>query len=1600
MNKPNIFFKKSISLICAALIAFGSIPVFGILNTVRADSGSKAEVKTFDFEPTGDGTKTVTSGRLADTQITSRTDTYNMNIWSVTADSEDTENNVLSIKMSDKDTDGKSAGYRVGAMVLNDGMQPYKLVPGEKYTVTMRYKVTNGGTGNSSGWLYFSQGAQTCSPADGTWGVLKSVQNAFGGAHADVGKRVLNKINYGNVNNKSLKDLNGTTVELNKWITFTYTFTARDCGNGNYIALASCVTPKSEILVDDICIAKSPAKAIAFDSNGGTSVKAIFGTGDAEITMPTDPKKGSLEFSGWYTDAALTKKFTLKKWSDINGDSVKLYAKWETAIIKNGDVFDFEGGDTAASGRIGGVQISSYDDETGKNNFVVKKDSTGNGVLEIRFPENAGAHYKNGTFILNKNGRVPELEAGKKYTVTMRVKINSLNQKATARVVLTEDIIIGNTGMPNEFGTVLGDSSIFTDTYTAGSRSDTDYMLIKNIKDNNPLPVKDINGDTVPIGEWHTITKTFTAYENKTNGNLYVGITACTGIGFSMYIDDIQFFDADKKIVSFNTGCNVYVKNMSGNKGEELTLPTAVFRDGYSFEGWYTDAALQNKASDKIILGDNNVTLYAKWKNIAGDTVDFEGDAYRQSLTDVTGYSSFGGAFYINKNGQVSHGETVDFKAEGCFGGESSLLVKYSGTKDYSTVLLRNSEYTAGLTAKPGKKYRITLKYKAANGNTAGAKFTVGTAASVPNGWYKVTAYENGGSNLNSAEDWQTLTLFYKNETDTAQYMHLRVDVTGALDSSASAFVDNVNVSELDEGIVAVAVDNQDGKETAFYFGKPGETLSIAAPEAREGFSFAYHATDKDGKNKFTASVFPNNDIVVYAVWEMLKTTVDFENYPDYWAVKGTTSNPNKRMTRFGEISDKYAYSGSKSLHIEVTEDIKSTDYTYVALDYQKKSLTLKNNTRYFVTFYYYAENLSSDLNVYFATANPGNIWTGRKQYNGNAASVSRSDSGAGWKKGAFVFTTDFAADNANALFLMTTGWSNGASVYFDNITVEVIPSSQSVVTFVRGDGRSNEYSVKNIGTQISFPEIEDREYYTFNGWYADSKFTSKFTGSVHTEADITVYGKWSFKKGVKINVDFEDYNLALPKDAKIVSDDKSGGSKSLYFDCGSTGTLMAIPLNLGNEYLTVTNGQRFAISFDYKLDKAPISMAKQLSMSFFTAGNGYSSPVQQKFEYNSTKAVEKGMRWWIRVTAVAGQWQQYSDTVTVSGADSGNLLYFVLHQGDTIKGYIDNITLTPLEDDDVVVTTDKFTTVGKPYYIGKKGQSYTLDTSLTREGNYKFVGWFNDRYYSNEITGGRFDEDSRVFASWALAYVMQSFEDYKGEPGYNMIGADYELYGPAVSGYNKANVRSGSYSLHRKGLTHLWENAQILNSDTAIGVGAKYTVSFWVKMDSSLHTDGAIRIVSSNSYSYPYDTAGDRFDVIAIATLADHEWHRVEYTFNSLAGYFSLQTPGYCSLYFDDIKFEYAGKDAAVSEPVKVEKEYEPLKRNPDGSLVEAPFSVTDTSLVSHKADAAAQEETANTSKAVILIVTAAAVVAAFGAVFIILKRKSIFKGKKSANK
>lgn len=227
------------------------------IDNISIAKTNTASIKTFDFEESF-----VTSGNVADgTRATSRTNGNKMNIWSV---GEDGGNKVLKIKQETGSTDS----YQAGVVLLNDGVHPYELIPGNKYTVSMRYKVLNGGTTNS-GWLYFSQSPSILSTADGTWGLLKSEYNAFGGSHSEKSEKncVLYNINYDSLNSKKLTDLNGNTVIPGEWITFTYTFTARDDISGNnYLALAACATTGSEIHIDDLSVVNRTAANVNKDS--------------------------------------------------------------------------------------------------------------------------------------------------------------------------------------------------------------------------------------------------------------------------------------------------------------------------------------------------------------------------------------------------------------------------------------------------------------------------------------------------------------------------------------------------------------------------------------------------------------------------------------------------------------------------------------------------------------------------------------------------------------------------------------------------------------------------------------------------------------------------------------------------------------------------------------------------------------------------------------------------------------------------------------------------------------------------------------------------------------------------------------------------------------------------------------------------------------------------------------------------------------------------------------------------------------------------------------------------------------------------------------
>ena len=64
------------------------------------------------------------------------------------------------------------------------------------------------------------------------------------------------------------------------------------------------------------------------------------------------------------------------------------------------------------------------------------------------------------------------------------------------------------------------------------------------------------------------------------------------------------------------------VNDVTAIEGTSITLPTPV-KNNYSFQGWYYDEELTNKF-ELDVMPSNNVTLYAKWKEITSEYINVQ----------------------------------------------------------------------------------------------------------------------------------------------------------------------------------------------------------------------------------------------------------------------------------------------------------------------------------------------------------------------------------------------------------------------------------------------------------------------------------------------------------------------------------------------------------------------------------------------------------------------------------------------------------------------------------------------------------------------------------------------------------------------------------------------------------------------------------------------------------------------------------------------------------------------------------------------------------------------------------------------------------------
>lgn len=162
------------------------------------------------------------------------------------------------------------------------------------------------------------------------------------------------------------------------------------------------------------------------------------------------------------------------------------------------------------------------------------------------------------------------------------------------------------------------------------------YVLVKEVKENITSYLSDFtircDGVEIPdLGTFIVETK-MTGYTNIAGNSLDIMIDYKTepittsakciinkkSAGSGLSAGNVSS-SADTYIITFDIDGDTSVIKPINKKSDSMFMISEAkvpYKEGYVFNGWYTDATLQNKLTDSI-KSTNNLTLYGTWKEIA-----------------------------------------------------------------------------------------------------------------------------------------------------------------------------------------------------------------------------------------------------------------------------------------------------------------------------------------------------------------------------------------------------------------------------------------------------------------------------------------------------------------------------------------------------------------------------------------------------------------------------------------------------------------------------------------------------------------------------------------------------------------------------------------------------------------------------------------------------------------------------------------------------------------------------------------------------------------------------------------------------------------------
>ncbi|XRG79425.1 InlB B-repeat-containing protein [Rossellomorea sp. GAMAL-10_SWC] len=321
------------------------------------------------------------------------------------------------------------------------------------------------------------------------------------------------------------------------------------------------VTIVSEGYKDVVVTDQVIGYTVTFESNGGDPVPAQIV--DRNATKPIDPTKVGYKFYGWYMDQNLTIPYDF---DTIVTKPITLYAKYALA----GSVVTADTTDNAVGNNI----VLEYSDKDWANTIT--------GITLN------GSAVDKSKYNVDKENRTITLEQSlftraREYTITI---------KATdyADVTVVQKVVTG-------------------------------YNIHFVLPSNAPAEVKDATKDRI-------VVRRITSPAVYGYDLAWFADEACTipwDFTNSIYSAKTLYgkWSIHKFTVEFNKQDGSLVETKKVDYNTTLTAPTAPTRTGYTFVGWYKDAAGQtpwNFATDKVTA---DTELFAKW-SINSYTVKFD----------------------------------------------------------------------------------------------------------------------------------------------------------------------------------------------------------------------------------------------------------------------------------------------------------------------------------------------------------------------------------------------------------------------------------------------------------------------------------------------------------------------------------------------------------------------------------------------------------------------------------------------------------------------------------------------------------------------------------------------------------------------------------------------------------------------------------------------------------------------------------------------------------------------------------------------------------------------------------------------------------------